>query len=280
MYKILGSDRKEYGPASGDQVRQWIADGRATPQTRAKAEGSTEWKSLSEFPEFSAALAARAATPIQRPPAGSISAPPPMPSSGSAASGLAITSLVLGLLSFVGCSILTGIPAIITGHIAHNRSRKAPQKFGGGGLAVAGFVLGYFSLAFLPIMAGLMLPALAKAKDKAQRINCVNNLKQVGLAARMWSNEHNGKFPPDFNSMSNELATPKVLVCPADGSRTKAMTWSGFSSENVSYEYLQPGIDERSAAQMVVFECPIHGNVGLGDGSVQQGNQRKRRMGR
>ena len=42
------------------------------------------------------------------------------------------------MLSFLGCSILTGIPAIITGHIAHNRFRKAPQDYGGGGFAIAG----------------------------------------------------------------------------------------------------------------------------------------------
>jgi len=283
MYKILGTDQTEYGPASADQVRQWIADGRATPQTRAKAEAGGDWKSLSEFPEFAAALAARYAGPVPRPsvPPGS---PPPMSSNSPPANGMAKTSLILGVLSFLGCSILTGIPAIITGHIAHNRFRKAPQEFGGGGFAIAGLVLGYLSVALIPfiaILAGLMLPALAKAKDKAQRINCVNNLKQVGLAARMWSNDHNEKFPPDFISMSNELSSPKILVCPGDTSKTKAVNWSEFGPGNVSYEYLQPGFDEKSGQfQTVVFQCPIHGNIGLADGSVQQGSQRTRRIGR
>jgi hypothetical protein len=279
MYKILGTDQKEYGPASADQVRQWIADGRTTPQTRAQAVGSSEWKSLSEFPEFAAALAAKAAAPV--PQSVGPGSPPSITSNSPRASGLAVASLVLGIMSFVGCSILTGIPAIIAGHIAHNRSRKEPQRFGGGGLATAGFVLGYCSLAFLPIMAGLMLPALAKAKDKAQRINCVSNMKQIGLAARMWSNDHNGKFPPDFHSMSNELASPKVLVCPGDSSKAKPMNWSEFSPDNVSYEYLLPGYDEKNGQpQTVVFQCPIHGNIGMADGSVSQGNQRTRRFGR
>jgi hypothetical protein len=275
MYKILGADKKEYGPATADQIRQWIAEGRVTAGTQVQAEGSSEWKSVSELREFDAALAAKAAPPASIP----SSRPPSLSLNSTPASGLAVTSLVLGVLSFVGCSILTGIPAIITGHVAHNRSRKSPQQFGGGGLALAGLILGYLSLAFIPILAGLMLPALAKAKDKAQRINCMSNMKQIGLAARMWSNDHGEKFPPDFISMSNELSTPKIFVCPGDRSKTRAMDWSSFGPENVSYEYVQPGYDEKvGRPQTVVFQCPIHGNVGLADGSVQQSNQRTRNL--
>ena len=98
------------------------------------------------------------------------------------------------------------------------------------------------------------------------------------LAARIWATDHNDKFPPDFSSMSNELSSPNILVCPGDSSKTAAMNWAQFGPGNVSYEYLEPEYDETSAQpQTVVFECPIHGNVGLGDGSVQQGGQRTRK---
>ena len=259
---------------------KWIAEGRITSRTQLRTEESNEWKPVSEFREFDAALAARTPLAPTASPGAAAAMPPAVPTSGSPSAGLAITSMVLGILSFVGCSIFTGIPAIITGHIAHGRARKRPEQYAGGGFAIAGFVMGYVSLVFIPILAGMMLPALAKAKEKAQRINCVSNLKQIGLAARMWSNDHNGKFPPDFVSMSNELVTPKILVCPGDSAKSRMLDWSEFRADNVSYEYLQPGIDERSAPQTVVFQCPIHGNVGLIDGSVQQRGQRTGRLNR
>jgi len=52
--------------------------------------------------------------------------------------------------------------------------------------------------------------ALAKAKEKAQSISCVNNLKQMGLAARLYATDHNDAYPPDILSMKNELITPKT----------------------------------------------------------------------
>lgn len=276
MYKILGADRKEYGPASADQVRQWLADGRLNDQTQAQAEGSNEWRLLSEFDEFRAALAAKAATPGST--ATATSPPMPLPASSRQSSGLAISSLVLGILAVIGCTILTGIPAIITGHIAHRRSRKTPQKYGGGGLAIAGFVLGYVSLAFIPIIVAVMLPAFANAKSKAQQIKCVNNMKNIGLSARIWATNHGDKYPPDFASMSNELSTPNLLICPGDRSKTAPANWADFGPDNVSYEFLEPGIDVKDGAQTIVFQCPIHGNMGMGDGSVQMGRQQGRRF--
>ena len=52
MYKIIGGDGRQYGPISIEQVRQWIAEGRANSQTLAQAEGATEWKPLGTFSEF------------------------------------------------------------------------------------------------------------------------------------------------------------------------------------------------------------------------------------
>lgn len=278
MYKIQGADQKEYGPVAAEVIRDWIRQGRVTARTLVQAEGVLEWRPLSDFIEFGSDLAAKQGSAAAGPPPMMGAVPPALPPKPK--SGMAVASLVLGILSMVGCPIIASLPAIILGHIAHSRNRRSPNEYGGGGLATAGFVLGYVSFITIPILAGLLLPALAKAKSRAQQITCVSHMKQIGLAARMWSSDNNGKFPPNFLSMSNELATPKVFVCPGDGNAVRALDWSLFSEANVSYEYLQPGIAENEAAQVVVFRCPIHGNEGLGDGSVTMGGRRPTRPAR
>ena len=69
MYKIIGVDQKEYG-ASAEQLRQWIAEGRANGQTKVQLEDTTDWKPLSDFPEFIEALSLKAtpAVPAGLPP--------------------------------------------------------------------------------------------------------------------------------------------------------------------------------------------------------------------
>ena len=112
--------------------------------------------------------------------------------------------------------------------------------------------------------------SLAKAKERAMSIACVNNLKQFGLAVRVWALDNNDSNPPNVLSMSNELSTPKILVCPAETNRQVAADWASFTMANCSYEFLVP--EEKDAdrePQRVSVRCPIHGNIGLCDGSVQ-----------
>ena len=143
-------------------------------------------------------------------------------------------------------------------------------------MALAGLILGCCSVFFTVILAALLLPPLAQAKAKAQRISCVNNLKQVGLAARMYASDHKEFFPPDFQSMSQELTTPKILVCPGDRSKVVAQTWGQCTPANISYEFLHPGAKVQGMEREVVFRCPIHANECYGDGSVMQGARTRR----
>ena len=73
MFKIIGVDGKEYGPVSSDLVRQWIREGRANAQTRIQPEGSTEWITLGQVPEFEDVLGRR---PENIPPVGAYSTLP------------------------------------------------------------------------------------------------------------------------------------------------------------------------------------------------------------
>jgi hypothetical protein len=209
---------------------------------------------------------------------------------------LAITSFVLGLLSLVCFSILAGVPAIICGHLARGRARRLPGQYGGAGLALAGLILGYVSLfVALVILPAMLLPALAQAKKAAQRINCANNLKQIGLAARTWAIDNNGHFPFDvstnsggtlelclpgsdgfdrnafyhFRVMSNELSTPKILVCPADTQRQPALDFMRLQAANVSYQLCSGTNVTETNPEQVLAVCPIHNNVLRCDGSVQ-----------
>jgi hypothetical protein len=115
------------------------------------------------------------------------------------------------------------------------------------------------------------IEAVEKAPEKALSIACINNLKQFGLAVRVWALDENLAQPPNVLCMSNELSTPKILVCPAESSRQAAANWSTFTPANCSYEYLVTSGTNVADIEptRVLARCPIHGHIGLCDGSVQ-----------
>jgi len=117
------------------------------------------------------------------------------------------------------------------------------------------------------VSASVTNEPVAVAQDKAHRVQCLSNMKQIVLAARMWSNDHKDFLPVDFLTMQNELNTPRILVCPTETNRPVAKAWSEFSGS--SYVILSPGADE-ARPEIVYLHCPIHNNVGLCDGSVHQ----------
>ncbi len=111
--------------------------------------------------------------------------------------------------------------------------------------------------------------------DRANRIKCVNNMKQLGLAVRIFANDNHDDFPPDLKSILTFLGSPEhplnVMVCPDDTGRQPAPNAAAFTDANCSYEFLAPGPGKfETEPQRVMFKCRVHGNVTLCDGSVQQ----------
>lgn len=115
------------------------------------------------------------------------------------------------------------------------------------------------------------IDALTEAKEKAQSAACVNNLKQIGLAIRIWSNDRHDVNPPDFLSLSNELGTPKILFCPGNTNHPTMKTWTDFAATVSPYEFVAAGATNADfEPQRISVRCPIHNNFALCDGSVQR----------
>jgi prepilin-type N-terminal cleavage/methylation domain-containing protein len=141
-------------------------------------------------------------------------------------------------------------------------------------------------IAIIAILAAMLLPALAAAKKKAQKINCVNNLKQVGLSFRLWEGDNGDKYPMTvtvaqggagdyvakngtapgtynpicvFQVMSNQLSTPKILYCPSDAIHSTGPA-TNFSNASIvgNVSYFINGDAVESDPQMVMSgDCNI-----------------------
>lgn len=124
-------------------------------------------------------------------------------------SGKAVASLVLGISVFL-FSILTGIPAIIFGHLAKSDIRKSGGRLQGDGMALAGLILGYLSVAFIPvvlIIAAIAIPNLLRAKMAANEASAVGSMRTIVTAAVTYSSTYNKGFPTDLASMGPPSGT-------------------------------------------------------------------------
>jgi prepilin-type processing-associated H-X9-DG protein len=106
------------------------------------------------------------------------------------------------------------------------------------------------------LLAALILPSLARSRARSSRIGCTNNLKQIGLGFRSWAIDNDDHSPmrvsvtnggtmelvasghvsPHFRVMSNELSTPKILLCPNDSTRSYATNFdSDLTDSKLGY---------------------------------------------
>ena len=136
MYKIIGANQAEYGPVSGEQLRQWIAEGRINAQTPCQPVGDNTWRPISSIPEFASSFPGQAvppagAAPTPQAPPPSYAAPSQSPQSdaGRARAQSEVSGPAIGLMITAGLGIaaaLLGILSVVLG-IDINRYNRTPH---------------------------------------------------------------------------------------------------------------------------------------------------------
>jgi prepilin-type N-terminal cleavage/methylation domain-containing protein len=141
-------------------------------------------------------------------------------------------------------------------------------------------------IAIIAILAALLLPALAQAKNKAKDIACINNLKQIDLGLRLWAGDQADKYPwqvstssggsmgsadwaDNFRVASTELVSVKLLVCPTDAAKIlnhPATNWVSLRGDlNVSY-FVGTGTNFSSLDKTIVILLGDRNVTGGGGG--------------
>jgi len=119
--------------------------------------------------------------------------------------------------------------------------------------------------AMLAIAAAVLVAAHPTIKRHRELVNCGNQMHALLFtAAFLWPDEHNGRLPFDFRSMSNELGDPQILICPGDHAHKLATSWATFTTNNCSYEIVAPGL-LKSDTNTIFLRCSVHGYVGYAD---------------
>jgi len=141
---------------------------------------------------------------------------------------------------------------------------------------IAQFLITHTPTAHLPLLAGMMLPALVGAREKAQQISDMSNLKQIGLGVIMWSDDNGEKFPDDLGAALEYVGAGQVFVCPASKTVPPA-TAEEIRAGRCDYLYFGKGKLLKDMARPSSFPLACtkpgllkkgHINVLYGDGHV------------
>jgi hypothetical protein len=172
MYRIIGTDQKEYGPVSRETILQWISEGRATVQSWVRAEGTSGWRRLGSLPEFVAAFSGNQPALTDRPPVAACRPVVPVVAVRRT-NPLATASLIMGLLAVTcGCCCCYGFPfnllGVLFAALALTQIHRAPEVESGRELAIAGLVLCLVSLGLSVVMG--LFSALAAWPELAREM--------------------------------------------------------------------------------------------------------------
>ena len=184
MYKIIGADQKEYGPVTAEQVRQWLAEGRASLQTKILPEGATEWKAIGELPEFAAA------SPGPVPVMPAIPAPSPVGADlvKGPAIGLIVTAILGGLVQILSLIFnLAGASFLASSQMP----KEAWANMFSGTVAVVSSIIGILVSGLL-LFGGLKMKSLESYSlvmtvSIIAMIPCFSPCCLIGLPIGIWA---------------------------------------------------------------------------------------------
>lgn len=144
IYKIIGNDGREYGPVTGDQIRQWISQGRVDQRTPIFVGGAKDWNFVGLLPEFAGRFTSMTPPPM---------APPPRTTGlvgrQAKTNSFAQAGLIFGILSVTCCcGFPFGLLGLVFSIIGLSQINANPELHAGRALAITGLILSGLSLLF------------------------------------------------------------------------------------------------------------------------------------
>jgi predicted Zn finger-like uncharacterized protein/prepilin-type processing-associated H-X9-DG protein len=187
--------------------------------------------------------------------------------------GMAIAAIVVGVISFC-LPVIGSLLAIIFGILGLRNTRD--PAVGGKGLAIAGICLGAASMVMMPCMASIMLPSLNRARETANRVKCASNMRQIGMALMLYSNENRGAYPDRLDDLlRTQDISPTAFVCPSSEDTPGTGPADLSNSAHLSYVYVGKGMTNAAPAEAIVLyeDMSDHKQDGsnflYGDGHVE-----------
>jgi len=249
MQYNVARDGTQLGQFSEAEVRSGLFEGRYLNTDLGWTEGMAEWKPLGElFAVVPPSIPMRSA-PMASTTTYSTSLSP-------ASSGLAIASMVLGILSLLTCGAMGvgALAAIICGHLAMGKIKASQGGVGGRGMALAGLVMGYLSLVLviLAIVASLALPVFSQVQEKATQAKVLREAQTVVAACETYADSHGGNYPDSQDVLLKEgLLAASELQDPLQA--TDAVP---------AFEYLGAGMNQNTPGDAIVLKSTYVANNG------------------
>ena len=188
--------------------------------------------------------------------------------------------MILGIASFVLClSFLSGIPAVIVGHISRSKIKKSGGRLKGDGMALAGLILGYISFLFIPIIAAIAIPNMLRARISANEAAGASTVRTINTAQISYSTSYPSR---DMRAIWQHLVRVNGCsgtgtaehACLLDSQLGQASCTSGVWCQKNQYKFTissncaparfgdqQQGGDS-ACTEYVIAATPINSNAG------------------